>query len=78
MIPRRFFWLFDLVVILAAHSITPLFGPQGVMHSSWIEAVFSPYPSPFPLQRFCLGWRDDGSWRTPKYYIRHLIMSANW
>ncbi len=50
MIPRRFFWLFDLIVIaiafLAAYRlvphILPLFAPGGPLCTPWLEEVFSP------------------------------------
>lgn len=47
MIPRRFFWLFDIIVLaiafLAAYwlvpRIHPLFTPGGPLRTSWIEAL---------------------------------------
>ncbi len=50
MIPRRFFWLFDLLVLaaafLAAYSLVPrlqpLFAPGGPLHWPWIVELASP------------------------------------
>lgn len=52
MIPPRFFWLLDAIVITfafgMAHVLTPstlnFFAPGGALRSPWIEAVFSPSP----------------------------------
>jgi len=50
MIPRRFFWLFDLLVLgvafLAAYSLVPrlapLFAPGGPLRTPWLETWVSP------------------------------------
>ena len=50
MIPRRFFWLFDLLILgaafLAAYSLVPrlapLFAPSGPLRTSWLKALTSP------------------------------------
>lgn len=51
MIPRRFFWLFDLVIIIAtfrvAYGLTPsiahLFAPGAPLWAPWIQELFAPY-----------------------------------
>ena len=50
MIPRRFFWLFDLIILgvafLAAYLLAPplqsLVAPGGLLNTPWIESPFSP------------------------------------
>ncbi len=50
MIPRRFFWLFDILVLgaafLVAYSlvppVAPLFAPGGLLRTPWLEALASP------------------------------------
>jgi exopolysaccharide biosynthesis polyprenyl glycosylphosphotransferase len=50
MIPRRFFWLFDFLILglafLAAYSLVPqlapLFAPDGPLWTQWLEALTSP------------------------------------
>jgi hypothetical protein len=50
MIPRRFFWLFDLLVLIAAFlaaralvpRLAPLFAPGGPLRTPWLEALTSP------------------------------------
>ncbi len=50
MIPRRIFWLFDLIVLtvafLMAYSLVPslqaLFAPDGMLHSPWLDKLASP------------------------------------
>jgi len=50
MIPRRFFWLFDFLILglafLAAYSLVPrlapLLAPGGPLRTPWLEALASP------------------------------------
>jgi hypothetical protein len=50
MIPRRFFWFFDFLILglafLAAYSLVPrlapLFAPGGPLHTPWLAALASP------------------------------------
>ena len=52
MVPRRFFWLFDLFILsaafLTAYRLTPTtvkaFAPGGFLYAPWIQEVFTPYP----------------------------------
>ncbi len=50
MIPRRFFWLLDVLILglafLGAYALVPglqtLFAPGGLLHSSWLDQLASP------------------------------------
>ena len=62
MIPRRLFWLFDLIVIavgvsdcyrLIPHS-QPLFAPSSHLRTLWVEYIFALYAS----ARVETPWRD--------------------
>jgi exopolysaccharide biosynthesis polyprenyl glycosylphosphotransferase len=51
MIPRRIFWLFDIIVIVVAFLVAyqivpyilPLFSPGGPLRTPWLDELFSPY-----------------------------------
>jgi exopolysaccharide biosynthesis polyprenyl glycosylphosphotransferase len=53
MIPRRFFWLFDLAILIATFwvaygltpSVAPFFAPDAPLRTPWIEELFAPYAS---------------------------------
>lgn len=50
MIPNRIFWLFDLLVLVAAFlaayfllpAMEPLFGPTSLLRAPWLQALMSP------------------------------------